>query len=111
MTVVLAVNAMAGADYSAFVIFIPQFSVAGVVVCCMTCFICCVRAPGDEDIGEHFEDISEHFVCSFVILSSFVVCRFGCFVVVCRFGCFVFVSVADPKLYGMYLKYICCRRP
>ena len=52
VTVVLAVNAMAGADYSAFVIFIPQFSIAGILVCCMTCFICCVRAPGDEDTGD-----------------------------------------------------------
>lgn len=52
VTVVLAVNAIAGADYSAFVIFIPQFVIAGLVVCCMTCVICCVRMDPDEDLGE-----------------------------------------------------------
>lgn len=50
VTVVLAVNAIAGADYSAFVIFIPQFVIAGVLLCCMVCFICCVRDL--PDMGE-----------------------------------------------------------
>lgn len=52
VTVVLAVNAIAGADYSAFVIFIPQFIIAGMLVCCMTCVICCVRASPEDDLGE-----------------------------------------------------------
>ncbi|CAN0396393.1 unnamed protein product, partial [Hapterophycus canaliculatus] len=43
VTVVLAVNAIAGADYSAFVIFIPQFIILGTLLCCVTCFICCTR--------------------------------------------------------------------
>lgn len=43
VTVVLAVNAIAGADYSTFVIFIPQFVIAGAVLCCMVCIICCFR--------------------------------------------------------------------
>lgn len=50
VTVVLAVNAIAGADYSAFVIFIPQFVIAGTLLCCMVCFICCVRDL--PDMGE-----------------------------------------------------------
>lgn len=47
ITVVLAVNAIAGADYSTFVIFIPQFIIAGTLLCCATCFICCMRDFGD----------------------------------------------------------------
>lgn len=50
VTVVLAVNAIAGADYSTFVIFIPQFTIAGTLLCCMICFICCVRDL--PDMGE-----------------------------------------------------------
>ncbi|CBJ27545.1 Heat shock protein 40 like protein/ DnaJ domain containing protein [Ectocarpus siliculosus] len=49
VTVVLAVNAIAGADYSTFVIFIPQFIIAGTLLCCATCFICCMRDLGDLD--------------------------------------------------------------
>lgn len=52
VTVVLAVNAIAGADYSAFVIFIPQFIIAGLLVCCMTCFICCMRLDPDAELGK-----------------------------------------------------------
>lgn len=51
VTVVLAVNAIAGADYSTFVIFIPQFIIAGMLVCCMTCVICCLRGLPGEDEG------------------------------------------------------------
>lgn len=51
VTVVLAVNAIAGADYSTFVIFIPQFIIAGALVCCLTCFICCMR-DADGVMGE-----------------------------------------------------------
>lgn len=51
VTVILAVNAIAGADYSAFIIFIPQFIIAGVLVCCLTCFICCMRMDPDEVLG------------------------------------------------------------
>lgn len=50
VTVVLAVNAIAGADYSTFVVFIPQFVIAGTLLCCMVCFICCVRDL--PDMGE-----------------------------------------------------------
>lgn len=50
VTVVLAVNAIAGADYSAFVIFIPQFIILGTLLCCVTCFICCTREF--PDMGE-----------------------------------------------------------
>ncbi|CAM9586528.1 unnamed protein product [Scytosiphon promiscuus] len=49
VTVVLAVNAIAGADYSAFVIFIPQFIILGTLLCCVTCFICCTREFPDMD--------------------------------------------------------------
>lgn len=51
-TVILAVAAIAGADYSAFVIFIPLFIVAGALLCCITCFICCMRGDLDEEMGE-----------------------------------------------------------
>ncbi|CAN0220283.1 unnamed protein product, partial [Ascophyllum nodosum] len=40
ITVILAVAAIAGADYSAYVIFIPLFVITGLLVCCMTCIIC-----------------------------------------------------------------------
>eukprot|EP00903_Cladosiphon_okamuranus_P020638 g18948.t1 len=58
VTVVLAVNAIAGADYSAFVIFIPQFVIAGTLLCCMVCFICCVRDLPDMD-GDGVPDHEE----------------------------------------------------
>ena len=51
ITVILAVAAIAGADYSAYVIFIPQFVIAGLLVCCMTCIICCVRGLPEDDLG------------------------------------------------------------
>ena len=52
VSIVLAVNAITGADYSAFVIFIPLFVIAGLLVCCMTCIICCARGMPGEDLGE-----------------------------------------------------------
>ncbi|CAM9222207.1 unnamed protein product [Discosporangium mesarthrocarpum] len=56
-TVLLAVFAITGADFSAFVIFIPSFMVAGCIVCCLSCFICCVRELDEmapENDPEHF---------------------------------------------------------
>lgn len=66
VTVVLAVSAIAGADYSTFVIFIPQFVIAGLVVCCMTCIICCVRELSEDEFGEK----DTCFLCVFLFKSS-----------------------------------------
>lgn len=40
---VLAVNVIAGADFSAFIIFIPQFFSAGWFIIVASCLICCTR--------------------------------------------------------------------
>ncbi|CAM9548677.1 unnamed protein product [Laminaria digitata] len=56
---VLAVYLIAGADFSAFIIFIPQFFSAGWFIIVASCLICCTRhqapdlledAPGDSEI-------------------------------------------------------------
>ena len=52
VTAILVVAAIAGANYSAYVIFIPLFVVAGLLVCCMTCIICCcIRDLPEGDLG------------------------------------------------------------
>ncbi|CAB1105815.1 unnamed protein product [Ectocarpus sp. CCAP 1310/34] len=43
VAVALAINAIAGADHSTLVMFIPQFIMAGTLLCCAICFICCMR--------------------------------------------------------------------
>lgn len=40
---VLAVYLIAGADFSAFIIFIPQFFSAGWFIIMVSCLICCTR--------------------------------------------------------------------
>lgn len=47
---ILAVNLIAGADYSTFVVFIPQFLSAAYIVAVVSCLVCCVRGhPEDYD--------------------------------------------------------------
>ncbi|CAM9350767.1 unnamed protein product [Choristocarpus tenellus] len=53
-TFILAVAAITGADYSAFVIFIPSFIIAGCIVCCLSCVICFLR--DDLDSGEEMSE-------------------------------------------------------
>ncbi|CAN0422032.1 unnamed protein product [Ascophyllum nodosum] len=51
VTAILAVAAIAGGHYSTYVVFIPQFVIAGLLVCCMTCIICCIRDLPEDDLG------------------------------------------------------------
>ena len=51
VTAILAVAAIAGGNSSTYVIFIPQFVIADLLVCCMTCIICCVRGLPEDDLG------------------------------------------------------------
>lgn len=48
VTVILAVNLAAGADYSAFVVFIPEFIGAGMLFCMALCLIYYARGDTDE---------------------------------------------------------------
>ncbi|CAN0306606.1 unnamed protein product, partial [Ascophyllum nodosum] len=52
VTAILAVAAIAGGHYSTYVVFIPQFVIAGLLVCCMTCIICCIRDLPEDDLDE-----------------------------------------------------------
>lgn len=75
VTVILAVAAIAGAQYSAFVIFIPQFTIAGLVVCCLTCVICCLRSDLEDEYGEALRRGEEVMCVDEVHQPRFSACR------------------------------------
>ncbi|CAM9415856.1 unnamed protein product [Phaeothamnion confervicola] len=50
---VVAVARIAGADYSVFYVFMPLYVIAGLLLCCMVCFICCARDVDDGEEAEH----------------------------------------------------------
>lgn len=52
---ILAVFLIDGADYSTFVVFIPQFASAAWLICVVSCVICCIRGEPQEVEEEEVE--------------------------------------------------------